>query len=76
MKPENCLYVAPEGQPDGDVLKVCDFGLACIFQGHSLRRKVGTPGYDAPEVLDATQSFRYGSEAARKPKTSRCRRWR
>mmetsp|Transcript_12819 Transcript_12819/g.38167 ORF Transcript_12819/g.38167 Transcript_12819/m.38167 type:complete len:456 (-) Transcript_12819:76-1443(-) len=63
LKPENVLYVAPEGAPDGDVLKVCDFGLSTVFHGHELRRIVGTPGYGAPEILNADKCHRYGKES-------------
>jgi len=62
VKPENVMYVEPEGTPHGDKLKLCDFGLSTIFHGHDLRRKVGTPGYDAPEILTADAEHRYGPE--------------
>jgi len=49
LKPENILLV----DPDDDVnIKICDFGLAKIFDGPVKKESfVGTIGYQAPEVL-------------------------
>jgi eukaryotic-like serine/threonine-protein kinase len=49
LKPANILY---RGTPDGQLLKLCDFGLACAFdENEQWKHDCGTPGYCAPEVL-------------------------
>eukprot|EP01130_Rhizamoeba_saxonica_P000001 TRINITY_DN0_c0_g1_i1.p1 TRINITY_DN0_c0_g1~~TRINITY_DN0_c0_g1_i1.p1 ORF type:complete len:296 (-),score=71.16 TRINITY_DN0_c0_g1_i1:44-931(-) len=50
LKPENLLC---EGTGDGEIVKICDFGLSKIVQNEEefLSTSVGTPGYVAPEVL-------------------------
>ena len=48
LKLENCLLTA-----DGRV-KLCDFGFSHVFRENEdgmLRRKIGTPSYEAPEIL-------------------------
>ena len=55
LKPENILYLEAPGDPDEDVLKVGDFGLACALPpGEVLRVVAGTPQYAAPEVVNST----------------------
>ncbi|KAH8073706.1 serine/threonine kinase [Aureococcus anophagefferens] len=55
LKPENILCLEAPGDPDEDVLKVGDFGLACALPpGEVLRVVAGTPQYAAPEVVNST----------------------
>jgi len=62
IKPENLLYAAPEGEPNGDVLKLADFGLASLLtKEHHLSTACGTPGYVSPEILTCGKSG-YGAE--------------
>jgi len=57
LKPENILYATPD---NNSVLKVADFGLACLLKPNELMYKAcGTPGYVAPEVL---RGVAYGKE--------------
>ena len=61
MKPENVLYAAKEGQPNCNVLKLCDFGISkSTAEGANgvLDNKIqadghlhGTPSYLAPEMI-------------------------
>jgi serine/threonine protein kinase len=52
LKPENILYTAPEGAPNGDQIKVADFGLARMVSNKDMMKTAcGTPGYVAPEIL-------------------------
>jgi serine/threonine protein kinase len=64
LKPENVLYVAETGNPDGESVKICDFGISRTLDpehpaGGQLvngqcapdGRLHGTPGYIAPEMI-------------------------
>jgi serine/threonine protein kinase len=61
MKPENVLYAAKEGQPNCDVLKLCDFGISMSTAEDRKWVKNGkvqpdgnfhgTPSYLAPEMI-------------------------
>lgn len=60
LKLENLLLVHPAGNPGGAQLKICDFGLACVYDPHldglgfsrpPLRARCGTRSYTAPEML-------------------------
>jgi len=52
LKPENCMFASKSADSD---LKIIDFGLATRFQhrysSDELQSLVGTPSYQAPEVL-------------------------
>lgn len=52
IKTENFLLLAPEGEPEQDVLKLCDFGTAVRLTPTRPRSngRVGTLSYMAPEV--------------------------
>jgi len=66
LKPENVLYVDKEGEPDGESVKLCDFGISRTMDpdhpaggeltadGHCAPdgRLHGTPGYIAPEMIN------------------------
>lgn len=55
LKPENLLYL--NGSEDSP-LKLADFGLARMIGPNEMLHNVcGTPGYVAPEVLDANPSY-------------------
>lgn len=46
LKPENVLYADVEGSPNGELLKVADFGLATVLgPDQMLNVMVGTPSY-------------------------------
>lgn len=49
LKPENILF--SDDTLDAEV-KIIDFGISVVYSNWSLRTKVGTPYYIAPEVLD------------------------
>ena len=52
LKPENLLYADVEGTPNGEVIKLADFGLASIIhEDQHLKSICGSPGYLAPEIL-------------------------
>jgi len=56
LKPENLLYADKEC----NIIKLADFGLASILTEEvSLHTACGTPGYVAPEIIQASG---YGSE--------------
>jgi len=58
LKPENFLLLN-QGPMNENVVKIIDFGTACIAKpGQVLRTKVGTSYYVAPQVLQ----HRYGRE--------------
>mmetsp|Transcript_25908 Transcript_25908/g.74296 ORF Transcript_25908/g.74296 Transcript_25908/m.74296 type:complete len:548 (-) Transcript_25908:198-1841(-) len=62
IKPENFLF-RDDGPPEGNELKLADFGIAAIVGPRgkaSLRTKTGTPQYVAPEVL--SHAPHYGLE--------------
>lgn len=66
LKPENLLYASGDEQdPNYDVIKVADFGLAKVVSGGgadgSMTTTCGTPGYVAPEVLEQNPNG-YGPE--------------
>jgi len=71
LKPENLLYAShDESDPNYDVIKVADFGLAKVITGGgtggggsdtSMTTTCGTPGYVAPEVLEQNAGG-YGPE--------------
>ena len=51
IKPENLMLV-----PDKHgkyVLKLIDFGLSTFIYSKDIIKRCGTPGYDAPEMLNA-----------------------
>mmetsp|Transcript_5722 Transcript_5722/g.6134 ORF Transcript_5722/g.6134 Transcript_5722/m.6134 type:complete len:474 (+) Transcript_5722:35-1456(+) len=49
LKPENLVF----DQKDGENLKLIDFGMAAKFRvGDKLTKKLGTPYYIAPEVIN------------------------
>ena len=64
LKPENLLYADAEGTPNGDVIKLADFGLASLITPDhlSLFTSCGTPGYVAPEILTSDSTHGYGKE--------------
>ena len=63
LKPENLLYADAEGTPNGDVIKLADFGLASLITpDHLLTTSCGTPGYVAPEILTSDSTHGYGKE--------------
>lgn len=54
------MLACPTGSPGGSQLKICDFGLACVYDRHPdgigfsrppLRARCGTRSYTAPEML-------------------------
>ena len=53
MKPENIIF---ESKGKDAYIRLIDFGLAKFFDtrrsGKSMKTKIGTPYYMAPEVLD------------------------
>ena len=51
IKPENILF-SEDGTETGIFFKLCDFGLAKLYDGTSNTRGVGTNKYIAPEVWD------------------------
>jgi len=66
LKPENVVFKKRSKYPafldlengEGE-LKIIDFGLAkYLLKGQSLKSKVGTPYYVAPEVLEANYDHR------------------
>jgi len=70
LKPENLLYSSDdESNPNYEVIKVADFGLAKVLSGgggssgadDSMTTTCGTPGYVAPEVLEQNPGG-YGPE--------------
>ncbi|CAE7479621.1 CPK3 [Symbiodinium natans] len=52
IKPENFLVYGEPGEPQADVLKLCDFGTAMLLTDQKPRSMVniGTLSYTAPEV--------------------------
>jgi len=52
IKPENFLVYGAPGEPEADVLKLCDFGTAMVLTDQKPRSMVniGTLSYTAPEV--------------------------
>jgi calcium/calmodulin-dependent protein kinase I len=55
LKPENLLY---QHGGDDSPLKLADFGLArMVSEDEMLHNVCGTPGYVAPEVLEASPSY-------------------
>jgi len=52
IKPENFLVYGASGEPEADVLKLCDFGTAMVLTDQKPRSMVniGTLSYTAPEV--------------------------
>mmetsp|Transcript_13697 Transcript_13697/g.42402 ORF Transcript_13697/g.42402 Transcript_13697/m.42402 type:complete len:530 (-) Transcript_13697:59-1648(-) len=53
LKPENLLLVSAQDNAD---VKICDLGCA-VAPCSRLDQRVGTPGYAAPEMLDATSKY-------------------
>jgi serine/threonine protein kinase len=52
IRHENLLYADVEGTPNGEVIKLADFGLASIIhEDQHLKSICGSPGYLAPEIL-------------------------
>jgi len=64
LKPENVLYVGEEGTPEGESVKICDFGISRTLDSEHPAggqlvdgqcapdgRLHGTPGYIAPEMI-------------------------
>jgi len=56
LKPENLLYGSRD---ESAIIKISDFGLARFLQGELATTACGTPGYVAPEILNAKG---YGKE--------------
>ncbi|CAM9704664.1 unnamed protein product, partial [Sphacelaria rigidula] len=52
LKPENLLLAKPQ---DDTSVKLADFGFACSVQNGPLTTQCGTPGYVAPEILNAKE---------------------
>lgn len=52
LKPENLLYLT---KADESPIKIADFGLAKQSSDANMNTACGTPGYVAPEVLEAGQ---------------------
>ena len=82
IKPGNILF-NEEGRKNGIFFKLCDFGLAKIYEDVSHTRHVGTHNYMAPEVWDgnydtkadvyslsivAQQLFNFGKRLSRSEK--------
>lgn len=51
LKPANILLKHARPQDPHTIVKVCDFGLSKNIDASSLKTKVGTPMFVAPEVL-------------------------
>ena len=49
LKPENLLF--DSDKPDS-AIKVIDFGASKKFDDRKMKKKLGTPFYIAPEVID------------------------
>ena len=49
LKPANILF-DDQGHNNGVFFKLCDFGLAKLYDGNTLTKELGTPKYMAPEV--------------------------
>ena len=61
LKPENLLYADAEGTPNGDVIKLADFGLASLITPDHLLRRLGRRGMSRPRSSsDSTHG--YGKE--------------
>lgn len=57
LKPDNILLKSLEKIEEPDNLKIIDFGLACKFHDvNPAFKKCGTPGYIAPEMMNATSA--------------------
>ncbi|KRX04829.1 Protein kinase-like domain [Pseudocohnilembus persalinus] len=55
LKPENILF---ESSKQGSLLKICDFGTSVYLEpGKSLKQKLGTPYYIAPEVVEEKNGY-------------------
>jgi serine/threonine protein kinase len=54
IKTENFLLVDEDGGPQGDVLKLCDFGTSCRLTDDRPRsmENIGTLSYTAPEIYE------------------------
>ena len=53
LKPENLLLEAPPSQGQEIIIKMIDFGTSSLFNPSAhLHKKIGTPYYIAPEVLN------------------------
>ena len=50
LKPANILF--DEQGENGVFFKLCDFGLAKLYEGNTQTKQLGTPKYLAPEVWD------------------------
>lgn len=57
LKPENIIFLNKE---ENSPIKIIDFGLGIIFQSNNLifSKKVGSPQYVAPEVLDGEYDYK------------------
>ena len=51
LKPANILF-DDQGDNNGVFFKLCDFGLAKLYEGNTQTIGLGTPKYVAPEVSD------------------------
>merc|ERR1719174_1638001 len=52
VRPANILLATTDVEIAKNRLKLCDFGVSCIFEhGQILRAKVGTPEFMSPQVL-------------------------
>jgi len=54
VKTENFLLLGEPGTPNGDVIKLCDFGTAVVLSPQQPRamERIGTLSYTAPEVYE------------------------
>ena len=53
LKPENLLLDSPPVEGQSLTIKLIDFGTSCLYSGdNSLRQRLGTAYYIAPEVLE------------------------
>jgi calcium-dependent protein kinase len=53
LKPENLLLDSPPVDGQSSTIKLIDFGTSCLYsEDHSLKQRLGTAYYIAPEVLD------------------------
>lgn len=53
LKPSNIMIIGTEGKISKNNVKIIDFGLATFVCDKLLLTKCGTPGYIAPEILNA-----------------------
>lgn len=59
LKPENLLM---KSETNDSHLKLADFGFAVKCHGNDQTAQLGTPGYVAPEILEASEENKYGTQ--------------